>query len=67
MKITQLEQSGVILETNSGFKLAIDIASLTPMDRLESVALPDAMLVSHIHGDHFSVPHIKKLHRRSCI
>lgn len=61
MKLNQWEQSGVILESKSGFKLAIDIAGLTPIEKLNEMASLDAMLVSHIHGDHFSVPHIKKL------
>jgi len=60
MKLTQFEQSGNIIETEAGFKLAIDIGSYTPVEKLEGIAL-DAMLVSHIHGDHFSVEHIKKL------
>lgn len=61
MKLTQFEQSGLILEANSGFRLAVDIAGLTPLEKLDGIAPIDAMLVSHIHGDHFSVPHIKKL------
>lgn len=60
MKITKFEQSGFILETNSGYKLAIDIGSYTPVEKLNGI-LPDAMLVSHIHGDHFSLEQIKKL------
>ncbi len=60
MTITQLEQSGIILETKSGFTLAIDIGSFTALERLDGLA-PDAMIVSHIHGDHFSLPHLQKL------
>lgn len=60
MKLTQLEQSGFILETNSGFKLAIDIGSYTPVEKLNGIS-PDAMIVSHLHGDHLSVPQIKAL------
>lgn len=73
MKLTQLEQSGLILEANNGFRLAIDIAGLTPLEKLDNMPSIDAMLVSHIHGDHFSVPHIKKLNpqklylNRECI
>lgn len=59
MKITQFEQSGLIIETSNGYKLAIDIASYTPIENLE--VHPDAMLISHLHGDHFSVEHIKRL------
>ncbi|MDB5194490.1 MAG: hypothetical protein JWN50_504 [Parcubacteria group bacterium] len=60
MKITKLEQSGFILEAENGYRLALDIASLTPIEKLEGITV-DAMLVSHIHGDHFSPEHIKKL------
>lgn len=61
MRIHQLEQSGVIIETGSGFRLAIDIASFTPLEKLDDIKPVDAMIVSHIHGDHFSISHIKKL------
>jgi L-ascorbate metabolism protein UlaG (beta-lactamase superfamily) len=60
MKITKFEQSGFILESTSCFKLAIDIGAFTPVEKLSGLK-PDAMLVSHIHGDHFSVPQIKAL------
>jgi L-ascorbate metabolism protein UlaG (beta-lactamase superfamily) len=60
MKLTKFEQSGFILETNSGYKLAIDIGSYTPIEKLERIS-PDAMIISHLHGDHFSIPQIKKL------
>ena len=60
MKITKFEQSGFIFETNKGFRLAVDIGSYTPVEELENVRA-DAMLISHIHGDHFSLEQIKKL------
>lgn len=60
MKLTQFEQSGFIIETNSGFNLAIDIGSYTPVEKLNGV-FTDAVLISHIHGDHFSIEQIKKL------
>lgn len=60
MKLTKFEQSGFLLETDGGYKLAIDIGSYTPVEKLNGVS-PDAMIISHIHGDHFSVEHIKKL------
>lgn len=60
MKLTKFEQSGCILETDKGYRLAIDIGSYTPITRLDGIS-PDAMLVSHIQGDHFSIEHIKKL------
>lgn len=60
MKLTKFEQSGFILETDNGHKLAIDIGSYTPIEKLGGIS-PDAMIISHIHGDHFSVEQIKKL------
>ncbi len=33
---------------------------MTPLEKIEGVIV-DAMIVSHIHGDHFSADHIKKL------
>ncbi|MBP6884048.1 MAG: MBL fold metallo-hydrolase [Candidatus Pacebacteria bacterium] len=60
MKLTKFEQSGFIFETNNGFRLGIDIASRTPMESLEGLKV-DAMIVSHLHQDHFSISHINKL------
>lgn len=60
MKLTKFEQSGFILETDKGFRLAFDIGNKTPIEKLQGVTA-DAMLVSHIHGDHFSLDQIKAL------
>ncbi len=60
MKLIPFEQSGFILETDKGYKLAIDIGSYTPVEKLNDIS-PDAMLISHIHSDHFSIEQIKKL------
>ena len=60
MRLTQFEQSGFILETDAGFRLAFDIGNKTPVEKLQNVTA-DAMLISHIHGDHFSIDQIKKL------
>ncbi len=60
MKITKFEQSGFILESDNGFKLGIDIGNKTPLEKLESVSC-DEMIISHIHGDHFSLEQIKAL------
>ena len=60
MKLIKFEQSGFIIETDRGFRLALDIGSRTPIEKLQDVKV-DAMLVSHIHPDHFSPEHIKKL------
>lgn len=60
MKLTKFEQSGFILETEAGFRLAFDIGNKTPVEKLNGITV-DAMLVSHIHGDHFSLEQIKAL------
>ncbi|MCE9628615.1 MAG: MBL fold metallo-hydrolase [Candidatus Vogelbacteria bacterium] len=60
MKITKFEQSGFVLETDQGYKLAVDIGSYTPIEKLDGLSV-DAVLVSHLHGDHFSLEHIKQL------
>lgn len=60
MKIIKFEQSGVIIEADSGYRLAIDIGIYTPIEKLEGIAV-NAIFVSHVHGDHFSPAHIKKL------
>ncbi len=65
MELTKLEQSGFVLETKKGFRLAFDIGNKTPIEKLDIVKPVDAFLVSHMHGDHFSVPHIKKLSPKS--
>jgi L-ascorbate metabolism protein UlaG (beta-lactamase superfamily) len=60
MKIKYFEQSGFIIEANSGSTLAVDIGYYTPLENLAGIS-PDAMLISHFHGDHFSPEHIAKL------
>lgn len=60
MNITKFEQSGFIIESNSGFKLAIDIGNKTSEEKLKGLNV-DAFLVSHLHGDHFSLPQIQML------
>lgn len=60
MKLTKFEQSGFILETSNGFRLALDIGNKTSVEKLQGVTV-DGMLVSHIHGDHFSLDQIKAL------
>lgn len=60
MKLTKLEQSGFIFEAQNGFTLALDIGTYTPKEKLAGVS-PDAMIVSHLHGDHFSIENIKGL------
>lgn len=60
MKITKYEQSGFIIESDKGYKLALDIGVYTPVEKLKDIGA-DFVIVSHIHGDHFSVPHIKSL------
>jgi L-ascorbate metabolism protein UlaG (beta-lactamase superfamily) len=60
VRIIKFEQSGVIFETKKGFRLAVDIGSYTPVEKLEGVKV-DAMIVSHLHRDHLSPEQIKKL------
>jgi L-ascorbate metabolism protein UlaG (beta-lactamase superfamily) len=60
MKLTKFEQSGFILETDNGFRLAFDIGNKTPLEKLNGVTV-DGMLISHIHADHFSIEHIEKI------
>lgn len=60
MRLTKFEQSGFLLETNNGFRLVFDIGNKTSIEKLQGVTA-DAMLISHIHGDHFSLEQIKAL------
>lgn len=60
MKLTKYEQSGFVLETESGFRLAFDIGAYTPVEKLLDMRI-DAMLVSHLHRDHFSPEQIKAI------
>lgn len=60
MRLTKFEQSGFMLETEKGFRLAFDIGNKTPLEKLNGITC-DAMLVSHIHDDHFSLDQIKAL------
>jgi len=60
MHIQRFEQSGLIITNALGKTLAVDIASYTPLEKLGGVSV-DAVIVSHIHGDHFSIDHIKAL------
>lgn len=60
MKITQYEQSGFVFTTNNGYTLAIDIGAYTPLEKIQNLSI-DAMIVSHLHKDHFSQEHIDAL------
>ncbi|MFO0718797.1 MAG: MBL fold metallo-hydrolase [Candidatus Paceibacterota bacterium] len=60
MKITKFEQSGFIIESSDGYRIALDIGAFTPIEKLDGISV-DVMIVSHLHGDHFSLEHIKKL------
>lgn len=60
MNITQFEQSGFIITSNSGATLAIDIGALTPIEKLADTTV-DALLISHIHADHCSTAHATAL------
>jgi L-ascorbate metabolism protein UlaG (beta-lactamase superfamily) len=66
MKITKLEQSGFIVESEDSsavpglppFRLMFDIGRMTPIEKIKDEKPADAFLISHIHGDHFSPEHI---------
>lgn len=60
MKITKFEQSGFIIESDGGFKLAFDIGAYTTIEKLKGISC-DVVLASHIHGDHFNIDRIKAL------
>jgi L-ascorbate metabolism protein UlaG (beta-lactamase superfamily) len=60
MKIKKFEQSGVIITSEKGKSLAIDIGNKTPASKLEGINV-NYFLVSHIHGDHFHPENIKVL------
>lgn len=60
MQIQKFEQSGLLLTSKNGYRLAIDIAAATPLEHLAGITA-DGMLVSHIHGDHCSAAHITAL------
>lgn len=60
MKITKFEQSGFIIESDNGYKIAIDIGNKTPLEKLIGVSC-DVMIISHIHGDHFHLESIRAL------
>ena len=60
MKLTKHEQSGFMIETENGHTIALDIGAYTPLEKLNGITV-DSMIVSHIHGDHFSLDQIKML------
>ncbi len=61
MKITKFEQSGFVIESDSGYRIAFDIGRYTPIENTANIGHIDAFFVSHIHGDHFSIDHIKAI------
>lgn len=61
MKIQKFEQSGFIIESESGFRIALDIGNKTSLEKLSGVKPVDVFLVSHVHGDHFDMTNIKML------
>ena len=58
--LTKFEHSTLLLDSN-GQCLAIDPGVLTSDASMEAMGRVDAVLVSHIHGDHFSQEHLLKL------
>jgi L-ascorbate metabolism protein UlaG (beta-lactamase superfamily) len=67
MTITKFEQSGLIIESSTGFRMAVDVGSITPIEKLDGVKPVDLFVVSHIHGDHFTPSHIAKLSPKTII
>ncbi len=67
MKLTKFEQSGFIIETENRFRLAFDIGNKTPIEKLDGIKPVDLMIISHIHGDHFSPVHISALFPKTII
>lgn len=61
MKITKFEQSGFVIESDNGYRIAFDIGTYTPIENISKIGHIDAFFVSHIHGDHFSIDHIKAI------
>ena len=52
------------METDNRFRIAVDIGNKTLLEKLEGVEV-DAVLISHIHGDHFSIDQINKISPRN--
>ena len=58
--IIRREQSGLEIHSR-GKTLAIDIGTMTSTDTVNAMTAPDAILVSHKHGDHLGLDHLKAL------
>lgn len=54
---TRFEQSGFLLETPSGARIAFDIGMATSQDVAKTIH-PDLVVVSHVHGDHFNIDNV---------
>ena len=57
---TRMEQSTLMIEA-MGRALIIDIGTLTPAENLDRLPKLDAALVSHQHGDHFALDHLRAI------
>lgn len=59
MRISKFEQSALLIKTINT-QVAIDFGGLTP--KLPIIAGPvDGAFVSHVHGDHFNIDHLRAL------
>ncbi len=58
--ITRHEQSGLRIQSE-GKTLVVDVGGLTPAETVKAMVAPDAILVSHKHGDHCCLDHLKTL------
>lgn len=61
MKLEKFAQSGFIIETDAGARVAFDIGSYEPLENLAKEHPVNSFLVSHIHPDHFSLERINAL------
>ena len=60
MIITKYEQSGFVLKSDKK-RIAVDIGEYTPRETVERLAQVSAVIVSHIHKDHWSEEYAQML------
>lgn len=60
MKLTKYEQSAFTIAYD-GAIVAIDFGGLSPESTVQGIGKVNAIYVSHIHPDHFHVPHLETL------
>ncbi len=60
MIITKYEQSGFVLKSDKK-RIAVDIGTYTPKETVERLAQVSAVIVSHIHQDHWNEGYARML------